>query len=109
VQLLPDKNNNPALLARISFKDNDKETIKKQAERDAPLFEAITKRRSNRSSFENRRLPDDLLVSLKDNPDANGAWLDGIDNEDKKNNHCASMAVRSLSAGVVSGSPLLQL
>lgn len=89
VQLLPDKNNNLDLLARISLKEDDddnKGTIKKQAERDAPLFEAITKRRSNRSSFENRRLPDDLLPSLKDSASANGAWLDVIDDdEDKKN------------------------
>ena len=85
VQLLPEKNSNPDLLARISLKDDDKGTIKKQAERDAPLFEAITKRRSNRSSFENRRLPDDLLASLKDSASANGTWLDVIDDEDKKN------------------------
>lgn len=87
VQLLPDKNKNPDLLARISLKDDDddKGTIKKQAESDAPLFEAITKRRSNRSSFENRRLPDDLLASLKDSANTNGAWLDVIDDEGKKN------------------------
>jgi hypothetical protein len=85
VQLLPD-NNNPDLLARITFKDDDnKGTIKKQAENDAQLFEAITKRRSNRSPFENRSLPDDLLASLKDSASANGAWLDVIDDEDKKN------------------------
>lgn len=88
VQLLQDNNNNPDLLARISLKDDDnKGTIKKQAEYDAPLFEAIAKRRSNRSSFENRRLPDDLLTSLKDSASANSAWLDVVDDndEDKKN------------------------
>lgn len=85
VQLLPAKNSNTDLLVRISLKDDDKGTIKKQAERDAPLFEAITKRRSNRSSFENRRVPDDLLASLKDSASANGTWLDVIDEEDKKN------------------------
>ncbi|HEX6281359.1 MAG TPA: nitroreductase family protein [Nitrososphaera sp.] len=62
VRLLADKNNPD--LARISLKDDDEGTIKKQAKRDAPLFEANTKRRSNRSSFENRRLPDCLLASL---------------------------------------------
>jgi hypothetical protein len=85
VRLLPDKNNNPGLQARISLKYDDKGTIKKQAERDAPLFEAITKRRSNRSSFEKRTLPDDLLVSLKDSASGNGAWLDMIYDEEKKN------------------------
>ena len=85
VQGLPDKNN-PDFLARVSLSDDVEGTIKKQAENDAPLFEAITKRRSNRSPFENRRLPNDLLTSLKDSASANGAWLDVIDdNEDKKN------------------------
>ncbi len=86
VQLLPDRNN-PDLLARISLRDDVEGTIKKQVENDAALFKAIIKRRSNRSPFENRRLPDDLLASLKDNVRANGAWLDviGDDDVEKKN------------------------
>lgn len=92
VQLLPDKNNNPDLLARVGLKDDDnKGTIKKQAERDAPLFEAITKRRSNRSPFENTRLPDDLLASLKDSANTNGAWLDVIDDDESKKNTLADL------------------
>ena len=91
VQLLPDRNNNPDLLARISLKDDDEGTIKKQAEYDAPLFEAITKRRSNRSQFENRRLPDDLLAFLKDSASANGAWLDVIDDDEGKKNTLADL------------------
>lgn len=86
VQLFPDQNNNnPDLLARISLKDDVQGNTKKQAENDTSLFNAITKRRSNRSLFENRRLPDDLLESLKDSARANGAWLDVIDGEEKKN------------------------
>src|SRR3712207_6427594 len=83
VQLLPDgNNNNPDLLARVRLKEDDnKGTIKKQAERDAPLFEAITKRRSNRSPFENARLPNDLLAFLKDSARAYGAWLEVIDDD----------------------------
>jgi nitroreductase len=87
VQLLPDSNN-PDLLARLSLEEKDYEgTIKKQANNDRPLFEAILKRRSNRSPFENRRLPDDLLASLKDSASTYVAWLDVIDDEDldKKN------------------------
>jgi hypothetical protein len=87
VQLLPDKNN-PDLLARIRLKDDDSTgTIRKQVENDAPLFKAITMRRSNRSPFDNTRLHDDLLASLKDIARANGAWLEVIDDDDqdKKN------------------------
>jgi len=86
VQLLPD-GHNPDLLARISISEDTEGAIKKQAENDAALFDAITKRRSNRSPFENRRLPDDLLKSLKDSARAYGAWLDVIDDDDvdKKN------------------------
>ena len=83
VQLLPDKNNDPDLLARISLKDDTQGNIKIQAEQDAPLFQAIIKRRSNRSPFENRRLPEDLLVSIKDSAKTNGAWLDVIDDDDE--------------------------
>ncbi|MDQ3851246.1 MAG: hypothetical protein M3299_00255 [Thermoproteota archaeon] len=80
------------MLARVSFKeDDDKGTIKKQAENDAPLFEAITLRRSNRSPFENRRLPNDLLASLKDSASANGAWLDVIDDDEHKKSTLADL------------------
>jgi hypothetical protein len=61
VELLPDDKNNPDLLARISFKESDDGgVVQKQAQQDILLFEAITKRRSNRSPFENRKLPGDL-------------------------------------------------
>ena len=69
--LLPDKNNNPDLLAKVEFKEGDTIT-QNLAQQDALLFEVITKRRSNRSPFESRKLPDDLLVSLKDI--ARGTW-----------------------------------
>ena len=90
VQLLPDKNNNPDLLARIALREYDEATtttIRKQAEQDTPLFKAITKRRSNRSPFEDRKLPDDLLASLKDSARAYSAWVDVISHnkETKKN------------------------
>ena len=85
VLLLPDKDNNPDLLARIALKENAEGTIKRQVENDASLFEAITKRRSNRSPFENRGLPKDLLASLKDSAKEYGAWLDVVDDEQRKN------------------------
>ena len=87
--LLPDKNNNPDLLAKVEFKEGDTIT-QNLAQQDALLFEAITKRRSNRSPFESRKLPDDLLVSLKDIAKVHGAWLD-IHEEDMKKKSIADL------------------
>ena len=81
--LLPDKNNNPDLLAKVELKEGDTITHK-LAQQDALLFEAITKRRSNRSAFESKKLPDDLLVSLKDTARLRGAWLDILEEDMKK-------------------------
>jgi hypothetical protein len=82
VELLPDKNNLD-LLAKISLKKDA--SIQKQAEPDTPLFAAITKRRSNRLPFESKKLPDDLVSTLRGNASAHSAWLDIIDDELKKN------------------------
>jgi hypothetical protein len=81
--LLPDKNNDPDLLAKVELKEGDTIT-QKLAQQDALLFEAITKRRSNRSAFESKKLPDDLLVSLKDIARVHGAWLDMVEEDMKK-------------------------
>jgi hypothetical protein len=81
--LLPDKNNNPDLLAKVELKEGDTIT-QKLAQQDALSFEAITKRRSNRSAFESKKLPDDILVSLKDIARVHGAWLDIVEEDMKK-------------------------
>lgn len=83
--LLPlDKNNNnPDLLAKVELKEGDTIT-QNLAQQNALLFEAITKRRSNRSAFEIKKLPDDILVSLKDIARVHGAWLDIIEEDMKK-------------------------
>lgn len=83
VELLPDKNN-PDLLAKIALKANDA-TVQKKEEPDIPLFEAITKRRSNRSPFESKKLPDELVGSLRSSAGAHSSWLDIIEDELKKN------------------------
>ena len=80
--LLPDKENNP-LLAKVELKEGDTIT-QNMAQQDALLFEAITKRRSNRSPFQSNKLPDDLLVSLKDIARVHGAWLDIVEEDMKK-------------------------
>lgn len=84
VELLPDKGN-PDLLARVAFKEKDP-SVQKQAEHDSPLFQAITKRRSNRSPFDNKKLPEGLIATLRANASAHSAWLDIVDDELKKNN-----------------------
>lgn len=82
VELLPDKNNLD-LLAKIALKKDA--SVQKQAEHDTPLFAAITKRRSNRLPFEGKKLPDELVATLRGNASAHNAWLDVIDDELKKN------------------------
>lgn len=85
VDLLPDEKNNPDLIARITFEDKGGEPDTNRAQHDAMLFAAITKRRSNRSPFENRELPGDLLLSLKDIARAYGSWLDIAKDMPQKN------------------------
>lgn len=85
VELLPDNENNPDLLARTTFKESDNVIIQKQAQQNTSLFEAIPKRRSNRSPFENRKLPDDLVLSLKDDARAHRAWLEIVKDDLQKN------------------------
>lgn len=81
--LLPDKNNDPDLLAKVELKEGDTIT-QKLAQQDALSFEAIPKRRSNRSAFESKKLPDDILVSLKDIARVHGAWLDIVEEDMRK-------------------------
>ena len=82
--LPPDKNSNPDLLAKVELKEGDTIT-QRLAEDDALLFEAITIRRSNRSAFKNKKLPNDLLVLLKDIARLRGSWLDIFEEDVKKN------------------------
>lgn len=56
-------NNNDDLLARVILEDN---TIEEKREEEDKLFQAITKRRTNRSVYENRDVPDSLLLKLED-------------------------------------------
>ena len=83
VELLPDKGN-PDLLSRVTFKEKDA-SVQKIPEHDLQLFQAISKRRSNRSPFDNKKLSDDLIATLRDSASAHSAWLDTVDDELKKN------------------------
>lgn len=70
----------PDLLARVKLGHEYKATPDEVA-----LFQAILKRRTNRSAYENRPLPDALLEGLKMAASQEGAWLEVIENEDVRN------------------------
>lgn len=78
-EVLPDPKR-ADLLARIMLGHSYKATAD-----EAALFQAITKRRTNRSAYENRPLPEPLLEALKMAATQEGAWLEVIENEDIRN------------------------
>ncbi len=75
VDVLPDPNK-PDLLARVRLGHAHTPTADEQA-----LFNAIPRRRTNRSPYENRPLPDTLLEELKMAAQQEGAWLYVADHE----------------------------
>lgn len=58
------------LLARVRVRPGGE-----TAEREMQLFDAITKRRTNRQAFEDREVPAVLLTELQSEADDEGAWL----------------------------------
>ena len=79
VQILPDPHN-ADLLARIGFGNKQEPTAEENL-----LFGAILKRRTNRMPFENRKVPEELLVKLQQSAKKEGAWLYVIKEEDERN------------------------
>lgn len=70
----------PDLLARVRMGHPREATAE-----DKQLFEAITKRRTNRRVFENRPVPDALLAELQMAANQEGAWLHIIEGEGLRN------------------------
>ncbi|MCW5880039.1 MAG: hypothetical protein KIS91_03760 [Anaerolineae bacterium] len=66
--------------ARVKLGHSHKATAEEVA-----LFQAITKRRTNRSAYENRSSPIRLLEELKMAATQEGAWLEVVENEDIRN------------------------
>jgi len=95
LELFPDYNNKKDLISRITIEDNRKEPNSEEI----PLFEAITRRRTNRLKFEERKLEESLLsklmsIVMKDREGAargkekereTTVWLYIAEEEDKKN------------------------
>jgi hypothetical protein len=74
-ELLPDPLDRD-LLARVTVSG-------KTEQKEDALFYAITKRRTNRSPFEERQVPGELLSSLKAIAQKHHAWLDVIQGDSK--------------------------
>lgn len=79
VDVLPDPKR-PDLLARVRLGHAHKPTADEVA-----LFRAIPRRRTNRSAYEDRPLPDALQEELKMAAAREGAWLEVIENPDVRN------------------------
>jgi hypothetical protein len=84
VEILP-KKHDPDLLARISLGDQHSPTANEQQ-----LFRAIPKRRTNRSRFEETKLPQSLLLDLETTASSEGATLKFI-NDDLQRNAVADL------------------
>ena len=70
-----DKDKN--LLARVTVEGSGRSLYSAAMEEKDPLFDAITKRRTNRSKFENKRPPEHILSELKtDISQQNSIWLE---------------------------------
>lgn len=78
VATLPDPDD-PDLLARIQL-GNTRDAAREQA-----LFDAIGKRRTNRQTFEQRAVPDTILMALQQAARAAGAWLYLVQGEEDRN------------------------
>jgi nitroreductase len=79
LEILP-KNHDADFLARIARGDPYEATPEEQK-----LFRAIQKRRTNRSGFEDRKVPDGLLVDLQQAARVEGATLHVVRGENRRN------------------------
>ncbi len=69
----------PDLLARIRLGNKRDATAQEHA-----LFEAIGKRRTNRQAFEQRTVPEDVLIALQEAAHTVGTWLSIVQEENDR-------------------------
>jgi hypothetical protein len=69
----------PDLLACIRLGTNKDATTEEHA-----LFEAISKRHTNRQVFEQRTVPEDVLIALQEAAHTEGAWLHILQEENER-------------------------
>jgi nitroreductase len=72
--------NEPDLLARVGFGGKGKATAEEEL-----LFNAILKRRTNRTPFDAREVPEKILSELKEAASREHAWLEIMKEQDKRN------------------------
>jgi nitroreductase len=78
VILYPDADD-PDLLARIQLGKSREASAEEQA-----LFKMICKRRTNRQTFEQRAVPESVLIALQEAAHAQGAWLYIVQAEEER-------------------------
>ena len=78
VATFPDPDD-PDLLARIHMGKSRSASAQEQA-----LFDAIGKRHTNRQAFEQRAVPEDVLITLQQAAHAEGAWLYLVQGEENR-------------------------
>jgi hypothetical protein len=83
VELFPESENRD-LVARITANGRSSKADEQLADEHSSLFSATTKRRTNRSSFEQRKVSDDLLSALRTIAKEYSAWLDVVDADDNE-------------------------
>lgn len=81
VESLSDSPNQDLLARVIMDMKNDYQASREEN----LLFNAMTKRRTNRMPFENRKIPDTLLQELQASANKEGAWLHFALGEDNRN------------------------
>ena len=78
-QLLPSPGD-PDILARVSLGGEDVPTTRQEA-----LFDAISRRHTNRQLFRDDPLPAELKLDLVNAAEQEGAWLRFVDEHDRRN------------------------
>jgi hypothetical protein len=78
VILFPDADD-PDLLARIQLGKSREASAEEQA-----LFNMMYKRRTNRQTFEQRAVPEGVLIALQEAAHAEGAWLSIVQAEEER-------------------------
>src|SRR6266568_1685587 len=78
VETLPDAYD-PDLLARLRLESRREVPTEEQA-----LFDATGKRRTNRQAFEQRAVPEPILIALQEAAHAEGVWLSIVQGEEDR-------------------------
>ncbi len=90
VELFPESENKD-LIAKITAIDRSSKADEQSTDEHSSLFYAITKRRTNRSPFEQRKVSDDLLSALRMIAKEHSAWLEIVVDDNERKNKIADL------------------